>query len=485
MTYMKIRIPEYKWQIFFVTGMANISTGIAISSISLALPVIAEEFSVSMAAVSWLSLVYTIIPSCTLLIFGRIADIYGYKRQFIGGFTVFGVSSLILPLAANGLAGLILFRCFQGIGYAMMISITQALINRTFPANERGKALGINVLFASVGLAIGPTISGLLMSLFSWRSVFYFNVPTCIIGVVMSVLILKKNERDADTPRRMDWLGAFFFALFIGLLMFAINFSSEWGVLSVRLWICVAVSLCALILFIYRAGHTETPLMKLALFRNPVFSFASIACVCSYILHQMSTFLVPFFLMNILLIGKSDSGFIMLASPVAMMLLSPVGGRLVDRYGSRIPAITGLSIIALGCFVMCSMTDTTPAYIVILSLLLYGTGHGLSVTAINSSIFSAVPREDSGIASGMTSTMRNLGQSMGVAFSGAIMTMRQNHYFSLSGEWGGGVSAQNMVYLKAQRDTYIFGLFVVILAINCIIRIPSKKGDASKKGEYL
>ncbi|MCL1849610.1 MAG: MFS transporter [Clostridiales bacterium] len=472
-------MPAYKWRIFSVTGLASITTATAVSSISLALPVIAEEFGVTMSAISWLSLIYSLIQSCTLLIFGRLADLYGYKRQFIGGFLVFGMASALLPILARGLLGLVFFRCLQGLGGAMMISITQAMCNRVFPPNERGKALGVNSVFVSVGYAIGPSISGILMSSFSWRSIFYFNLPSCILGLIMAFLILRKDEVDPSAERKMDVPGSLLFALAVGTLAVAINFSAEWGFGSALFLGCLLVSCVSLGAFIYWERHTDAPLMKLALYSNPVFSFANGASVCSYALQQMTSFLVPFFLINILFLSKSDSGFIMLAMPLTMMLFSPYGGRLTDRHGSRLPALAGLAILAIGCIGMCFLTEATPVAVVVAALLLYGAGNGLSVQAVNAAIFSAVPREHSGMASGMVATLRNLGQGMGVAFGGAIMAVRQQYYASGRGLSGGAVGGsgalgESGIYLTAQRDAFLFGLFVVCIALFCMYRIPGK-----------
>ena len=216
MAELQIRLPEYKWRIFFVTGLANISTAIAITSLNLALPVMADEFGVSMAAVSWLPLIFALIPCCTLLIFGRIADIYGYKRQFMAGFLVFGLASVLLPLLSNGLAGAIVFRSLQALGYGMMISITQAMRSRAFPLDERGKAPGINSVFVSIGYSLEPSVGGLLLSNFSWRAIFYLNAPFSLIGFFTAAFILKKDELDHAASRRMDWPGSALFAVFIG-----------------------------------------------------------------------------------------------------------------------------------------------------------------------------------------------------------------------------------------------------------------------------
>ena len=468
-------MPEYKWQIFFVTGIANITVTIAISGVALALPIIAGEFGVSISTISWLSLVYSMIPSCTLLIFGRIADLFGYRRQFINGFIIFGLSSLLLPSLAKGLAGLIFFRCIQGIGYAMMMSITQALCNKVFPSNERGKALGVNSAFVSIGLAIGPSISGLLMSNFSWRSIFYFNALISLFGVIISMIILEKDRIIPDTSHDMDWLGAVLFAVSIGLFALSLNFSAEWGILSIKFLACITISLCLLLIFIYRENHTNVPLMKVKLFRNSVFTLANGACFCSYTLQQMTTFLIPFFLMNVFLMSKSDSGLIMLVNPATMMLLSPFGGRWADHRGSQKPALTGLCILAAGCAFMSAMTGETTVFIIIIALVLYGAGCGLSVSAINSTIFSVVQREDSGMASGMVGTMRNLGQAIGVVSSSLIISVRQQYYSTRAVEGSIGFPDGKEIYLMAQRDAYYFGFIIIAIAILCMIIIAIKR----------
>jgi MFS family permease len=377
----------------------------------------------------------------------------------------------LLPLLSRGLAGAIMFRGLQSIGYAMMISITQAMCNRSFPPNERGKALGVNSIFVSIGLSLGPSVGGILMSQFSWRAIFYFNAPFSLLGFVMAVLVLKKDELDPNVSRRMDWPGSVFFAIFIGVLAYAVNYSSEWGFADLRFVGCILVSAAAFVLFVLRENRAELPLMNLSLFKNPIFSYANGASICSYIIQQMTNFLVPFFLMNILLVSKSDSGFIMLATPLAMMVVSPFGGRFADRSGSRKPALIGLSIIAAGCVAMSFMTAVTPMVLVVAALLSYGVGNGFSVSAINAAIFSGVPREHSGTASGMVATMRNLGQGLGVAFGGAIMAVRQSYYAKAFAD-GAGAAGGNRIYLTAQRDAYIFGICIVAVAIFCMFRIP-------------
>ena len=360
----------------------------------------------------------------------------------------------------------------------MLLSITPAMCNRVFPAEERGKALGINAIFVSLGLSMGPSFSGMLMASFGWRAVFFFNFPFAFIGAVMAILILKKDEFKPISNRRLDVPGSLLFAVFISLLTIALNFSVEWGFASLNFFGCLILSLLALALFIIRESRTDMPLMKLDLYKNPIFVLANGASVCSYLLQNMTTFLTPFFLINILLIPKSISGFIMLSTPIGMMILSPFGGRLTDRYGSRRPALIGLLLIAAGCVSMSFMSTSAPGFLVAAAIFLNGAGNGLSVPAINSSIFGAVPREHSGMASGVVATLRNFGQSLGVACGSTIIALRQSYYYARAAEGGSGASNDVMVYMQSQRDAFYFGLFIVAIAILCMIRTSGKSTDA-------
>ncbi|WP_406541585.1 MFS transporter [Clostridium ljungdahlii] len=214
-----------KWMIFAVTSMANLVVSFSINSLNLALPTLTKEFDVSQNSISWLALVYSLIPCCTLLIFGRTAELYGYKRQFKIGFLFFGAVCISAPLLSVNLEVLIFFRCLQGIGYSIMISITQAIVSRTFDSKERGKALGINSVFISIGMAAGPTIGGFLLTHSSWHAIFYFNVPFCILGFVATCLVMPDDRTEVSECKSMDWLGAILFSMSIGAFSVGLNFS--------------------------------------------------------------------------------------------------------------------------------------------------------------------------------------------------------------------------------------------------------------------
>lgn len=462
-----------KWMIFAVTSMANLVVSFSINSLNLALPTLTKEFDVSQNSISWLALVYSLIPCCTLLIFGRTAELYGYKRQFKIGFLFFGAVCISAPLLSVNLEVLIFFRCLQGIGYSIMISITQAIVSRTFDSKERGKALGINSVFISIGMAAGPTIGGFLLTHSSWHAIFYFNVPFCILGFVATCLVMPDDRTEVSECKSMDWLGAILFSMSIGAFSVGLNFSIKWGWKSVSFLGCMLFSILALYIFIMREKHTESPLMSLHLFKSRTFCMANVVCMLSYLVQQLITYLVPFYLVDILLLSSDQSGLIMLASPIMMMVMSPVGGSMSDKHGTRLPSGIGLIFICVSCLFMSLLKKSSNYTVVIFTLIAMGIGNGLSVSSINAAILNSVPRKHAGVASGMLATMRNLGQTLGVASSSVILTSRQIVYNKNT-----NLSVKD-IYLFAQRDTYYFGILILIVALVFVFLLPRSITDKS------
>ena len=458
-----------KYLVFGVTGLANLITAFSISSVGLALPTIAAGYQVSQNAISWLALVYSLVPCCSLLFFGRLGDLYGYRRQTLFGFVFLAVVFLLTPILSVNLKILIFFRCLQGLGYCILISIGQAILSRTFEASKLGKAIGINVMSVSIGVALGPVIGGILIEHFSWQAIFLFKAPLCIAGFLLTLVVLKDDSMTGAIKPKKDWIGSFLFALSIGLLIIGLNFSDIWGWLSGQFLICILGSVCSLGLFIKYEKRIEYPLMQLGFFKNAAFSLSNVVSVCMFLTNQMVIFLVPFFLVNILLLKSDHSGLIMLVFPIISMLFSPFGGGLTDKYGTRLPAMSGLFMTGTGCLIMSFLTESAGIMSVVGMLVFLGVGNAFSVPAINTAILSVVPREQKGLASGMIGTMRNLGQTLGVTCGSVIIAVRQNVYAA------GSLVISNDVYLKAERDALYFGVIVICLALFLAYKIPEKK----------
>ena len=458
-------IGRRKWMIFIITGVANLVVAFSINSFSLSLPLLEKEFAVSQSIVSWISIAYSLIPCCTLLIMGRTGELYGFRRQYMAGFVFYGAVSLAAPLLSKTIGMLIFFRCLQGLGYSAIISITQAILGRSFPVSERGKVLGINSLFVSVGMAVGPTIGGFLLSSFSWRALFYFSVPFCLIGFLGSFFILPNDKPLRDSNSHMDLPGACFLSLSLGALVIGITFIHTWGVLSAPFLACVLIFIAGFTLFIYRERTAASPLMELRLFRNKVFSLANAACMLSYLVQQMTTYLMPFYLINHIMLPSNRAGLVLLASPLSMMIVAPFGGGIADRKGSRLPAGAGLFLLCLCCLLLSFQNDSAITAIIVILLAIMGCGNGLSVPTINSAIITASPVERIGVASGTQATMRNLGQAFGVVCGSLILTLRGQIYHDMTAQ---------KAYLLAQRDAFYFGTAISLIALIFIIWLPAK-----------
>jgi len=452
--------------VFAITGIANLVVSFSINSFTLALPLLEKEFSVGQGTVSWLAMVYSLIPCCSLLILGRTAELIGYKRQFKTGFLFFGAVCLAAPLLSPNIGALIFFRCLQGLGYSIMISITQAIVGRAFPESERGKALGVNSVFVSAGLAAGPTVGGFLLTFFSWRALFYFNIPFCLAGFWAAGRFLPPDETGKNERGHMDIIGAALFALSAGIIVIGLNFGQSWGFVSAAFWGCIAAGLASLFLFVRREMTAPYPLMNLHLFRNKTFSIANAVCLLSYLVQQLITYLMPFYLINMLLLQSDTAGLIMLASPILMMIFSPVGGTLCDKKGARLPAGFGLALICASCLMMGLFCGTMLFAVAMIALVFVGAGNGFSVSAINTAIIDSAPIEHVGIASGMLATMRNLGQTLGVLCGTLLLTLRQPAYWAFPGK---------TAYLFAQRDTFYFGLSVAAAALVLVRLMPHQK----------
>lgn len=457
---------DIKWKIFAATSICNFISAFSVNSMNLALPTFTELYNVSQSEVSWLALVYSLLPCCMLLFFGSTGDIFGYKRQFVAGFVIFGITSLLTPIFANGLGLLIIFRCLQAIGYSMITGICQAIVSRAFPAEERGKALGVNTVFVSIGLASGPTIGGILLTYMGWQWIFYFCTAFSIIGAIISSIVIPKDG-PVKKGIKIDFPGAILFAAAAGLFAVALNFIDDFG-FTTAIAAAFLVSILFLIAFIFREKRAVTPIMPMTLFQNRTFTIANSASVISYMVQQTINYLAPFYLVSYLLIPSDKSGIVMLAMPLAMMLSSPLGGSLADKKGFKYPAIMGQSLLCLTCIAMAFLPKENGSIMMLALLTMMGLSNGLSVAAINTGIFSGVPYSYLGVGSGMVATMRNLGQTLGVAYGSVMITMRNNAYIAK------GIEMQD-AYLKGQRDTFLIGAMLIIFSIMLLSYINKEK----------
>lgn len=449
------KFTKAQWLILTTTSLGTLMASLNTSIINIALPRITTYFQSPLSTAEWVIMVYLLLMSSLVLIFGRLGDMYGYKRIYVLGFAAFTVSSLFIAWAPN-IMTLIGFRAIQALGSAMVIAIVQAIIAANFPAGERGRAIGLNSMVVSFGLASGPSVGGFLVSYFNWQSIFYINIPIGILGTIWAWKVLPSQK---GLRQKFDLIGAGAFFISQMSLLLAFSHGQEWGWTSSIILGLFTASLAFLAFFIYWENHIDSPMIRLSLFKNKLFTAANSAAFINYMTQYSVTFLMPFYLIDILQLPVNRAGLLMTVFPVVMMLTSPFSGIWVDRIGSRTLTSLGMGFIAAATVILSRLTSTLNIPMIIVGLALVGLGTGLFLTPNNTAIMSSVPKGQAGIGSGMIATMRSLGQVMGVAVSGAVFTTRMAHY-SIAME-----TAQDKVFTLAQHDAYLVAFVFALCGI--------------------
>ncbi len=400
----------HKKTVLMVTTMSSFLTPMALSMVHVALPTIAKEFLMDAITLSWVATAYILTAAALLLPFGRVADIYGRKRVFILGTFVFTVASFLLGMAWSA-GPLIAFRVLQGVGSAMLFGTGIAMLSSAFPPGERGRALGINVAAVYLGLSCGPLLGGLLTQYVGWRSIFFFNVPLGILIIIFSLWKLRAEWAESK-GEPFDLVGSLIYCAMLVALMY--GFSILPGMAGSLLIATGIAGICAFVAWELRTGR---PILDINLFRtNKVFTLSNIAALIHYSATFAIGFLLSLYLQHIKGLSPQNTGIVLISQPLVQAVFSPIAGRMSDRVEPRIVASTGMSITAVGLFLLVFLDAGTGMWFIVSALALLGFGFALFSSPNSNAIMSSVENRLYGVASSMLGTMRLLGQafSMGI-----------------------------------------------------------------------
>ncbi len=344
----------------------------------------------------------------------------GHRKVYLTGFGIFIVSSALCGLATSAQM-LVAFRGLQGIGAAMLFSNSPAILTGSFPAAQRGQALGMQATMTYLGLTVGPSLGGWLAHALSWRAVFYINIPVGLLALALSWAFVPRDEV-VDRDERFDLPGALLFIGGLVSLLLALNEGSDWGWGSPVILGLLALAVVLLASFIYWEQHTRWPMLDLSLFRAPVFSLSVVSAVGNYIALYGILFLLPFYLIQGRGLNPAEAGLLLTAQPLVMAIAAPFSGTLSDQVGSRLPATLGMLILAAGLALLSRIGPQTPLGWIAGGLAVCGLGTGIFVSPNNSALMGAAPRTRQGIASGVMATSRNVGMVLGIGLAGAVLT---------------------------------------------------------------
>ncbi|MCL5735976.1 MAG: MFS transporter [Actinobacteria bacterium] len=388
--------------------------------VNVALPRISQDLGSGISGLQWIIDAYTLTFATLMLTGGTLGDIMGRKRFFQVGLLVFTGGSLLCALAPS-LGVLIAGRGIQGLGAALLMPGTLAILTNTFlDPRERAQAIGIWAGISGLALAMGPVVGGLLVDSFGWQSVFYLNVPIGIVALVVSAFAVRESK--SPEGRHLDVPGQILAIIAMGALTYALIEANNWGWTSPLIIALFVVTAIGGALFILVERRSSSPMLQLSFFRNATFTAgASTAAIVSFGMFGMFFFLTLFF-QNIQGYTPLQAGVRALPMTLMIIIFAPLAGRLVGRIGSKIPMAVGLSLNAISLFLFTRVQVDTGYGAIWPLLSLAGFGMAMVMTPMTAAVMSTVPPQRAGMASATTSASREIGGVFGIALLGAIVT---------------------------------------------------------------
>lgn len=390
------------------------------SLVNIALPVIGRELGADIAGLQWVVNSYLLMLGALMLIGGGLGDRVGRRRIFLIGIVVFTAASIVCALAPT-VTFLVAARVVQGIGAALLVPQSLALIASNFPKDVRGRAIGTWAAAASVTTAIGPALGGFLIDLLSWRVAFWANIPIAAVAIWLTLTHVPES-RDESATGPIDWGGAVLAVLGIGALTYGLvglgdSDAAAWPNLA-----AVAAGIAIIAVFVLVERRAANPLMPPDLFRSPVFTAGNIVTVLLYGALSGSLFLLPFDLLDRRGFDAGEVGLIMLPLGLIIGLMARFMGALADTHGPRPFLTTGSFLVAVACGLL-ALTLPDLWLGVMAPLILLAVGMGIVVSPLTTAVMNAVPEAKTGAASGVNNSASRLAGVLAVAIIGAVASL--------------------------------------------------------------
>jgi EmrB/QacA subfamily drug resistance transporter len=411
---------SHKWGVLIAVGIGTFMTALDTSVVNTVLPVIQRTFNETITSVEWVVTIYLLVLSGLLLSFGRLGDMRGHKTIFLTGFLIFMGGSFFSG-SAPSVAILVAARGLQALGAAMLAANSPAILTKSFPAEQRGQALGLQATMTYLGLTAGPSLGGWLATLFGWRVVFYINLPVGLVAIWLSSKFIPRDTRH-EQKEHFDFLGALTFLIGLGALLLGLNQAGEWGWSSLPIIALLVGAVLFLSLFIFIESRVSNPMLDLSLFKKLPFSLTTLSAIINYIGIFSSIFLMPFYLIQGRGFSPAQAGLILTAQPIIMAIIAPISGTLSDKIGTRVPAMVGMAVLSAGLFLLSRLNGQSSIAAIMLSLAVVGLGTGAFISPNNSALMGSAPKTRQGIAAGILATARNFGMVLGIGIAGAIFT---------------------------------------------------------------
>ncbi|MBV7513627.1 MFS transporter [Pseudomonas sp. PDM25] len=412
--------PSVRW------ALASLSLSILLSSLgtsiaNVGLPTLAQVFNASFQHVQWIVLAYLLAITTLIVSVGRLGDLTGRRRLLLAGIGVFTLASALCGLAPS-LWMLIGARALQGIGAAIMMALTMAFVGETVPKAKTGSAMGLLGTMSAIGTALGPSLGGLLIEGLGWQAIFLVTVPLGLLTLVLAHRYLPADRQKPKTDRAgFDPLGTLLLALTLAAYALAMTLGrGNFGPFNIALLLAAGGGAC---LFVFTEARVASPLIRLAMFRDPVLS-GSLAMSLLVATVMMATLVVgPFYLAHGLGLDAVLVGLVLSVGPFVAALTGVPAGRIADRVGAQRMTLAGLIAMATGCLTLSVLPETSGIGGYLLPMVVITLGYALFQTANNTAVMADVEPDQRGVISGMLNLSRNLGLITGASVLGAVFAL--------------------------------------------------------------
>lgn len=416
-----IKTPITTSSFLFVVGttsLAFVVSQLDVSIVNIALPQIATSFTADISELQWIVDAYTIAFAVLMLSAGGMSDLLGSKRLFQAGLLVFGIASVGCGVSWNPFS-LIAFRLMQGIGAAAMIPSSLSILNQSFAHDktQRSRAVALWTAAGGVSIAAGPILGGLLMHISNWRMIFFVNIPLCLAGILLSIKLNESEKhpnKGFDIPGQLTWMLALTALIAAIIELHHLGFNNPW------IYGGLIFSAAMLVWFLRIEKKAKSPILPLDLFKSANFNVLVLMGIVLNGSYYGTVFVLSLYLQNVLHYSSLTAGMAFLPLTAGFIIANLISGKLMAKYGTRVPILIGLVISITGFTCLLIAHVNTPYWQLFIPFITIPMGMGLAVPAMTTGILATVAKTQSGTASAVLNTTRQAAGAMGVAIFGAM-----------------------------------------------------------------